>query len=322
VPGQAVALSYGGCHQGSIDAFACRATYTFEASSGDVVSLRVSDSNGSMGVYPEIRVYDPSGALVASEWAGAGVVSAEIDGLPLPTAGTYTILAGDHGGSETGSYGLHLQCVSSPGQAVTLSYGDCVDGSVDGRACRTTYSFVASAGDIVSIRMWDSNGYMGVYPEIRVYDSSGALVASDWAEVGVVSAEISDLILWDSGPYTILAGDYDGSHLGPFEFCLDGYETVGLPEDSVPLNDNVMVLGALPNPSSGEVSFQLALPTKAEVEFMIYSPGGRLLARTSRLLDPGNQTIELISHTLPSGVYYYTVRVGDATHRGRFALVQ
>ena len=49
---------------------------------------------------------------------------------------------------------------------------------------------------------------------------------------------------------------------------------------------------------------------------------GRVVSRTEHVAASGLQTIQLPLHSLPSGVYYYTIRASGVVHRGQFILVR
>ena len=66
-------------------------TYTFTASAGDKVLVRMSKSSGDL--WPEIRVYSPDGTKLCEAYSSA---TAEIASCTLTSTGTYTILAYDY----------------------------------------------------------------------------------------------------------------------------------------------------------------------------------------------------------------------------------
>src|SRR5512135_2052528 len=79
--------------------------YTFAASAGDKVLVRISKSTGDF--WPGIRVYSPDGTKLCETNAPT---TAEIASCPLPSTGTYSILAFDSfNGTLTGDYYLYLQ---------------------------------------------------------------------------------------------------------------------------------------------------------------------------------------------------------------------
>jgi formylglycine-generating enzyme required for sulfatase activity len=118
-PGNTVSIAYGQTRSGSISTPAEMDTYTFAASAGDKVLVRMSKSSGTL--YPGIRVYDPDGAKLCEV---DGSYTAEIASCTLSTTGTYSILAFDGfghvgGGTSTGDYFLYLQRLNNPGNTET-----------------------------------------------------------------------------------------------------------------------------------------------------------------------------------------------------------
>jgi hypothetical protein len=79
-------------------------TYTFTASAGDEVLVRMTTDDGDLR--PGIRVYGPDGAQLCE---ASGISSAEIAGCTLEGGGTYAILAFDTAARRTGAYYLYLQ---------------------------------------------------------------------------------------------------------------------------------------------------------------------------------------------------------------------
>ena len=108
-PGNATPLSYGEILSGTILYAAEIDTYTFSAEGGDQVRLGMSRaSSGSL--WPEVRLYAPDGALIATD---DDSTSAEITRI-LAESGTYTVLCTDGlQGSSTGEYDLQLDKLST-----------------------------------------------------------------------------------------------------------------------------------------------------------------------------------------------------------------
>jgi hypothetical protein len=80
-------------------------TYTFSASAGDMVLVRMTKSSGN--IWPGIAVYSPDGTKLCETY---GSSTAKIASCALPSTGTYSILAYDgFNGTYTGNYSLYLQ---------------------------------------------------------------------------------------------------------------------------------------------------------------------------------------------------------------------
>ena len=107
-PGGAVPIAFGQTHSGSIMPGEID-TYTFSAVAGDKVLVRMSRASGLMTL--EVRVFGPTGALQCERYNS---LPAEIESCTLPSTGTYTILADDMQGINTGDYLLFLQRLNAP----------------------------------------------------------------------------------------------------------------------------------------------------------------------------------------------------------------
>jgi len=103
-PANAVTLSFGQTTPGSINQPAEMDAFTFTASANDQVQINMTRVSGSL--WQQIRLYDPSGALLAENKAPT---QAEITQVLLAN-GDYRILASDgFNGTLTGSYNINLQ---------------------------------------------------------------------------------------------------------------------------------------------------------------------------------------------------------------------
>ena len=99
------AITFGQTVQCSIVTPAEADTYTFAATAGDKVLVRMSRASGN--VWPGVRVYAPDASKVCEQTSGG---TAEIASCTLPATGTYSILAYDSfDGTLTGNYDLYLQ---------------------------------------------------------------------------------------------------------------------------------------------------------------------------------------------------------------------
>jgi hypothetical protein len=93
-------------------------TYTFTASAGDKVLVRMSKSSGTL--WPGITVYSPDGTKLCETY---GSSTAKIASCTLTSTGTYSILAYDgYYGTRTGDYSLYLQR-NNPGIPVPITFG-------------------------------------------------------------------------------------------------------------------------------------------------------------------------------------------------------
>ena len=199
--------------------------YTLHASAGDIILVRMV-ANANVFMDPKLEVYDPNGMMITS---ASGAFLAEISSLELPVSGIYTVLSMDNAGTHTGAYCIHVQRLNDPGQAMPIGFGEVL--------CETTwplsetdaYTFQASAGDLMLIRMVaTANVFMN--PLFRIYDPDGHYVTG---ASGAYLAEIGSLELAADGQYTILAMDAAGDHGG--DYCIH-IQRLNAPGNTTPID--------------------------------------------------------------------------------------
>ena len=201
-------------------------TFTFSASVGDRVLVNMAVSSGSLD--PFIRLFGPDGTLVCqAQNASSGM--AEINDCPLPATGTYQVLAGDYGSTETGNYGIFLQRLNQPGNATAITYGQNITKDIILAAEMDTFTFTGIANDRVMIDMAVTLG--GLDPQIRLYRPDGTLLCSNSNSNGGY-AEINNCTLPDTGTYTILAHDYGNTEAGNYRVYL---QRLSNPANATPL---------------------------------------------------------------------------------------
>jgi hypothetical protein len=100
-------LTNGGVHDGTI-LLGDLDAWTFVAIAGQAVTATIAETGANTPFVPWIRVYGPSGTLVAggNNW---GDVSASVH-ITAPVSGTYTVLVStaDSGNDATGTYQLSV----------------------------------------------------------------------------------------------------------------------------------------------------------------------------------------------------------------------
>jgi hypothetical protein len=185
---------YGSTVAGSLPLAAATHAFTFNGSLGERVLVRLVQADGS--VYPTIRIYDPTGVRIGSTH---GNPLAELDEFELTTSGTFTILALDHYGTNTGDVVLHVQRPGDPVGAGTIAYGQTLTGSLGALATTLTYRFDTSVGDRILVRLAELGS--SIEPVVRIYDSQGLRLT---AATDYTLAEINAFQPGAAGTYTIL----------------------------------------------------------------------------------------------------------------------
>ena len=306
--------------------------WQFDADVGDTFLIGAGDT-GVTAFSPRVRVYDPNGDLVASDFGtGGGVVSAQ-----ATIAGTYTLAVSDGsgGGTQTGTYRLHyLQAPDSfsttagdEGGAATNGAGhpgDIGPADIDG------YTVTASVGESIVVHAGDT-GPTSFSPYIRLYDPAGNLVKSSFRS-GAANVEHSAT---QAGKYTIAISDGSSSNAesGQYEMHLARVPGTYL----TPLNDEggVLINGATQNGfievgdiDVWEFNAVVGANITLEMEDLDLNPG---MSPRIRLYDPSgaqvkqsiNSALASVSHTA-SVAGRYTVVLTDgssgAALTGNYAL--
>jgi hypothetical protein len=216
-PGDPVSITFAQTLPASIATPTEMDTYTFLASAGDKVLVRMSQSSGN--VWPGIRIYGPDGTKLCDKHSSDSV-TAEIASCSLPDSGTYTILGYDDlYGMYTGDYHIYIQRLNDPGDPIPISFGQTLSGSIITSAEMDTYTFLASAGDKVLVRMSKSSG--DVWPGIRIYAPDGVKLCEKKSSDSI-TAEIASCSLSSTGTYTILVfDDLFGMDAGNYQIFLE-----------------------------------------------------------------------------------------------------
>ena len=182
-------------------------TYTFFASSGDSIQVRLADVNKST-FFPSLFIYGPDGTNVAQ---AEGYTVAAIRHYSIEKTGTYTVIvtAGHANGltDTTGSYVLHFAQMAGANELGMLAKDDSRSGTIE-LGDIDTYTFFASSGDSIQVRLADVNKST-FFPSLFIYGPDGTNVAQ--AE-GYTVAAIRHYSIEKTGTYTVIvtAGHANG----------------------------------------------------------------------------------------------------------------
>jgi hypothetical protein len=102
-PVNATPLGFGDTVSGEIGMTSEMDAFTFGGTAGSSVVVEMTRTSGSFQT--EVRIHRPNGTLICSKKSSPSVRLT----CALDTDGTYTILAGDNGGNETGNYTISLK---------------------------------------------------------------------------------------------------------------------------------------------------------------------------------------------------------------------
>ncbi|MEU4920842.1 RHS repeat-associated core domain-containing protein [Streptomyces parvus] len=173
-----------------------RVRASFVAGAGDDVSLGLSENGFASAVF--VSVFAPSGAKVVNRKYVSSSSAVSVALSDLPEAGDYTVMV-ESDAAETGSFLLTL---SSDVRVVLSVDGGGVPVEVVRPGQRVRASFVAGAGDDVSLGLSENGFASAVY--VSVFAPSGAKVVNR-RYVGsgnAVSVALPDLP--ETGDYTVM----------------------------------------------------------------------------------------------------------------------
>ena len=353
-PSGAAPIAFGQTQSGTITSAAQGASYTFSASANDVVDITALTTSGSMQAV--IQLFDPTGALVSTAenyWNGACHQGpTDEDGTPVVTlssalslSGTYTVQVSDCNNSNTGNFDLYLQRINNPGGAASLVYGATVANTIGAQAQSNTYTFIASANDVIDMSMTWTSG--GIKPKIRLYDPTGALIATAenyWNgachtgytdEDGTPAVWMNTGALALSGAYTVLAGDCDDSNLGNYDLFIQRANNPGGAESLVfgetisdqidmTAQENTYTFSAAANDSVTFTATLTGSPNYLYPYLELWSPTGAVLSTAQNFYNGSchrEGSVSMGSVTLSTaGTYALFVGDCDAYNTGTYNL--
>ncbi len=187
--------------------------WSFTAQAGEGLFVRMGATNAT----PWLRLFGPTGALVAESVAGNTLARDGFLTLQATNAGRYVLVASAAFSGQNGGYGLHLAQSMSP---FTVSQddtgGELVNGTTQTGALHLgdleMWRFTAGAGNGLFLRMGGTN----FTPWLRLYGPTGDLV--DETTSGNTLARDGYLALQatNAGPYTLVASAAYSGQAGPY----------------------------------------------------------------------------------------------------------
>jgi len=253
--GDAESIEYGDTAEGEISDDTPAVVYAFDGSEGDVVTITMVDTSRNGELDPYIQLLNEDGDVVAenddadSDADLPDSLDSQITEFELDSDGTYFIVAtrfGQENGSSEGDFELTLDEGEGSGggnddngndsgnndnaDAISIEYGDTVEGEITDDAVYVYYSFEGEEGDVVTITLVDTSRSGDLDPYVGLVDESGEVIAeNDDAERGArlpdsFDSQITEFELPDDGTYVIIATRYgfeDGTGEGEFELTLE-----------------------------------------------------------------------------------------------------
>ncbi len=242
-------LTNGWTYKGTIAPVGDSDSWTFSATNGDSIVIRVGEITSTNGFTPRIRLFNPS---AVQQGLASSTVAAEIS-IRATNTGTFTVIVDDYfGTSATGTYRLTLAktgspVVTSPGdEGGPMTNGVMHTGTID-VGDLDVWTFTANSGDNLVIRMGKMVSSDTLYPYLRLYSPDGTLLGT---YNSTAAAEVSARAT-NSGTFTVVAGDFDGGNFigsGTYRLTLakTGSPVVTSPGDEGgPMTNGVMHTGTI-----------------------------------------------------------------------------
>jgi len=177
-------------------------TFTFTVGAGDAAYIRMGAKDSPLD--PMLILFGPDGGEINRTW---GYISTELfEGLGV--GGTYTVLAGDDNGYDTGTFGIFAQVTTNPVNATLLQSGENTTATITVPGGMETYCFSAAAGMRCFARMGTKASSLD--PMLILFGPDGVEINRTQ---GYTSTEM-DEVLDTGGMYTLLAGDDNGHDTG------------------------------------------------------------------------------------------------------------
>jgi len=239
---------------GRLDNATPRAVYPFDGLRGDVITVRLTVTEGDLD--PILTILDSRGAILATrDDIPGGGRSLTIDSLRVASSDRYSVIVsrfGDSLGVTSGGYTLTVERIGVSSQSGSaLRYGDSVYNEISDAQPIIYYSFRADAGDVITVRMQHATGDLDA--ALQILNSRAEVVGENDDVLGSLDAAITGVILRESGVYVIVATRYgreSGRSRGAFVLTLDAGTESGLGSRTdfpIPITPGTPLTGSLSN---------------------------------------------------------------------------
>jgi len=247
-------LRYNDSVLGTISDTSAEVYYTFQAEQGDIVTISMVRSSGTLDPY--LQVVDGDRFEIASnDDQSRDTRNARIDGLIIERSGAYIIVATRYDDSA-GSFVLSIEEAENSGTGssrlapLPIQFGESRRGTLSHAQYERYYAFDAEAGDLITIGM--ERGASGDLDSFLILADAEftAIQEDDDSGAEFQDARISDYRIPADGRYHIIATRYDrarGATGGEFRLSLDILTdpSVEAPAGAVSLNYGTSVTGKI-----------------------------------------------------------------------------
>ena len=320
--------------------------YTFQAQQGDILTISMVRSSGTLDPY--LQVVDRDRFEIAkNDDQSQDTRNARIDGLIIERTGPYIIVATRYDDSS-GSFVLSIEETAESGKGSTrlaplpIRYGESRAGALSHKQFERFYSFEAEAGDLITISM--IRGASGELDSYLILADAGFTPIQEDDDSGIEfqDSQITDYRIPATGRYHIIATRYDrerGATTGDYQLSLNIVEDpfIDVPADAVSLSYGTSVTGKISGDSeddlyafygrSGEViSISMTrVDGNLDAYLELLNAGQEVVTRND---DTGGSQNSLIDNfSIPAtGMYYIRARRyagtdGDPNTAGSYVLV-
>jgi hypothetical protein len=193
-------------------------SYTFSASKGDNINLRV----GTTSFDGWLQLFGPDGRLLVSGTAD-GTTDANIDNYTATNSGTFTVLVSSWFSGGTGTYVLNLAQMPEPFIVPSGDPGGAMTGSPSYLGMITLgdqdiFSFTACTGDSINLQLNTTNfdGWL------QLFGSNGGLLKSGTGDGSTVSSIAYTAT--NCGTFTVLVSSWFSGGTGSYGLTVNGLE--------------------------------------------------------------------------------------------------
>jgi YD repeat-containing protein len=203
------------------------ARYTFSGTSGQQISLTLTNSTYSGCIALATSILKPDGTTLGStSICGA---TGFIDSMTMPVTGTYTVLV-DPGGTATGSVTLQLNTFSDLSGTITI--GTALTVTTTGSGQNARYTFSGTAGQQISLTLTNSTYAGCIALATSILKPDGTTLGS--TSICGATGFIDSMTMPVTGTYTVLV-DPGGTATGSVTLQLNTFSdlsgtiTIGTP---------------------------------------------------------------------------------------------
>ena len=320
-------MTNGVMHTGTIDVGDLD-VWTFNATNGDDIVVRLGEISDTNTFTPWIRLYSPDGKLLGS---GLGAAVGEVE-VTATNTGQFIVVVGDGNGSFSGS-GLYRLTLAKTGDAVVVSAGDEGGPMTNGVMHLGTIStgdldvwtFNANSGDAIVVRIGEITDTNTFTPWIRLYGPNGKLLDSGF---GALAGEV-EVTATNTGTFIIVASDGNGTRSGSGDYRLTLAKTgdpvvTSAGDNGGPMTNGVMHLGTI---STGDLDLWTVNANSGDsivvrigkiTDINTFTPWIRLYGPNGKLLDSGFGSLagEVAVTATNSGTFIIVASDGNGTRSG------